>query len=47
MPVALVVVLGGADQGAAGQCATVAFNAATGTKPRCTLSGTGNVVNCR
>ena len=47
LPVGLVVVLGGADQGAAGQCASIAFNAATGAKPRCTLSGTGNVVTCR
>lgn len=47
LPVALVVVLGGADQGAAGQCASIAFNATTGAKPRCTLSGNGNVVNCR
>ena len=46
-PVGLSVVLGGAAQDTAGQCATVAFNDAGGAKPSCKFLGGNNVLNCR
>jgi hypothetical protein len=46
-PIGLSVVLGGAAQDTAGQCATVAFNAAGGPKPSCVFLGGTNVLNCR
>jgi YVTN family beta-propeller protein len=47
VPVELFIVLGGAAQDAAGQCATIAFNDASGAKPRCAFIGGNNVLNCR
>jgi len=46
-PIGLSVVLGGAAQDTAGQCATVAFNDATGSKPSCKFLGGNNVLSCR
>ena len=46
-PIGLSVVLGGAAQDTAGQCATVAFNEATGSKPSCKFLGGNNVLTCR
>ena len=46
-PVRLFVVLGGATQDAAGQCATVAFNDASGPSPKCAFLGGNNVLSCR
>jgi YVTN family beta-propeller protein len=46
-PIGLAVVLGGAAQDTAGQCATVAFNDAGGAKPSCKFLGGNNVLNCR
>ncbi len=46
-PVGLSVVLGGAAQDTAGQCATVTFNDATGSKPSCKFMGGNNTLTCR
>jgi hypothetical protein len=46
-PVGLSVVLGGATQDAAGQCATATFNAATGSSPSCNFLGGNNVLSCK
>jgi hypothetical protein len=46
-PLHLFVVLGGAAQDSAGQCATVAFNGAAGPAPSCKFLGVNNVVSCR
>ena len=46
-PLQLFVVLGGAAQDSVGQCATLAFNGATGPAPSCKSVGGNNVVSCR
>ena len=47
VPVELFVVLGDSTLDSAGQCATVAFNSASGPAPRCTFVGGNNVLSCR
>ena len=47
VPVQTLVVLGGPEQAAIGQCATRAFNADGGPAPACRLSTNGNVLKCR
>lgn len=47
IPVHMLVVLGGADQSTAGQCGTRAFNASSGSTPRCKLAANGNSLSCK
>jgi hypothetical protein len=47
LPLELIVVLGGLDEAAAGQCASIAFNDATGPSPACTLSSSGTTIRCK
>jgi hypothetical protein len=47
IPVHVLVILGGADQGTAGQCGTRAFNASAGVTPKCKLSANGNSLSCK
>jgi hypothetical protein len=46
-PVQLFVVLGGASQASAGQCATIAFNDANGSKPACSFVAGNGALSCR
>jgi hypothetical protein len=47
VPVALVLVPGGGQQSASGQCATRTFAPPTGVAPRCQLKANGNTLSCR
>ena len=47
VPVSVTVILGDHDQGSAGQCTALPFNADGGPSPSCKVSGGGSVVNCR
>lgn len=46
-PIRLVVVPGNQSRGLSGQCASIAFNPATGIRPRCNGSATGTSLVCR
>ncbi len=47
LPVQVLVVLGGPDQSAAGQCAVASFGLPGGGGPSCEFSATGKTLRCR
>ncbi|MBI3784902.1 MAG: hypothetical protein HY270_16035 [Deltaproteobacteria bacterium] len=46
LPAQLLVVMGGTNQSALGQCASLPFNPAGGSSPKCTATTPGNTVRC-
>ncbi|HVM97748.1 MAG TPA: hypothetical protein VMT89_15240, partial [Candidatus Acidoferrales bacterium] len=46
LPAQLLVVMGGTQQSALGQCATLPFNAADGSRPKCSPGTSGDTVRC-